>query len=225
MSQTLRAVGSILAVATFAVTVAACGQSEPVDPETQRALDSVLSAADFPTGYSVVKLGKDDEKAISEQLDDSRKDAKVTPAACESGDDVPDSAETGSVVASDGESTLSQSVVASSVDAEALAAAVTGECARVRVEVTTGAASGTIVDITHADVTTPSIDGHRGVVFRQVSTVPGDGSERRQLLIGRVPVDGYLVTVQAVDADGSAPDRPAFDATLTAAVRKVADAR
>ena len=196
-----------------------------VDPANARSW--LLLSALRDDMFDAAQLSRADHVILDceDAVDDSRKDAKVTPAACESGDDVPDSAETGSVVASDGESTLSQSVVASSVDAEALAAAVTGECARVRVEVTTGAASGTIVDITHDDVTTPSIDGHRGVVFRQVSTAPGDGSERHQLLIGRVPVDDYLVTVQAVDADGSAPDRPAFDATLTAAVRKVADAR
>ncbi|WOC12157.1 hypothetical protein [Gordonia sp. MP11Mi] len=225
MSQTLRVVGSILAAATLAGAAAACGQSESVDSATQRALDAVLSDGDFPSGYHVVKLGKDDESAITEQLDDSRKDAEVTPAACKSDDDVPDSADAGSVVASDGESVLSQSVVASSVDAGTLTAAVTGECAQVRVEVTTGAARGTTVDITHADVTTPTIDGHPGLVFREVSTVSGDNNDRRELLIGRVPVDGYLVTVQAVNADGSAPDRGAFDAMLAAAVRKVADAR
>ena len=221
MSQTSRAGATVLTGVALAATLAACGQSESVDPHTQRALDSALTDGDFPGGYSVVKLGKDDESAISEQFDDSRKDATVTPAACKSEADAPDVAATGRVVASSGPSTLSESVAVSSVDDATLVAAVTGECARVRVEVTTGAASGTTVDITHADVTTPTVDGHRGVVFRQVSTVPDKG--RREIVIGRVPVDGYLVTVHAVNADGSPPNRAAFDATLAAAVRKVAE--
>ncbi|MGO3325068.1 hypothetical protein [Gordonia sp. (in: high G+C Gram-positive bacteria)] len=222
MSQTSRAVATVLTGAALAATLAACGQPESVDPQTQRALDSALTDGEFPARYSVVKLGKDAESAISEQFDDSRKDATVTPARCTSDDDAPDVAKTGRVVASNGQSTLSQSVTASSVDDATLRAAVTGECARVHVEVTTGAASGTTLDITNADVTTPTVDGHRGVVFRQVSTFPDKGGESRELVIGRVPVDGYLVTVQAVNADGSAPNRSAFDATLAAAVRKVA---
>lgn len=221
MSQTFRTVGVVLTGVALAATLAACGQSGSTDPQTQRALDSALTDGEFPAGYSVVKLGKDAESAISEQFDDSRKDATVTPARCASDDDAPDVAKTGSVVASNGQSTLSQSVTASRVDAT-LRAAVTGECARVHVEVTTGAASGTTLDITNADVTTPTVDGHRGVVFRQVSTFPDKGGESRELVIGRVPVDGYLVTVQAVNADGSAPNRSAFDATLAAAVRKIA---
>lgn len=222
MSQIVRTAGSILAVAVLAATVAGCAESETEDAQTRRALDSVLSDGEFPPGYSVVKLGKDDENVITEQLDDSRKDANVTPAVCASADDAPDASTTGRAVASDGESTVSQSVAASAIDVDHLAAAVTGECAQVRVEITTGAASGTEVDIAHVDIGTPTVEGHRGVVFRQVSTVSGADGERRELLVGRVPVDGYLVTVQAVEADGSAPDRAAFDTTLAAAVRKVA---
>lgn len=226
MSQTSRTVVALVIGVALAGTLAACGQSEAVDPQTQRALDSVLSADDFPAGYTVVEFGKDAENAITEQLDDSRKGAVVTPAHCVPDAVAPDTAKTGRVVASnEQQATLSESVAVSGDDAASLAEAVTGECGRVRVEVTSGAASGTIVDIAQTDVSTPTVGGHRGLVFRQVSTVAGSDGDRRELIIGRVPVGGYLVTVQAVNADGTAPNRDSFDETLTAAVRKVAERR
>ncbi|WP_341258397.1 MULTISPECIES: hypothetical protein [Gordonia] len=222
MSQkSFRAVGSLLAGVAVVAVVSACSESETVDPAVQRALDSVLTADDFPAGYSVVTLGKDEKKTIVDQFDDSRRDAEVTPASCKSSHEAPSDSETGSVVAVNGQSTLSQSVSQSTESATGLIAAVSGECSKVTVKLTAGPAKGTTAVITSADVQPATIEGFDGVTFRQVSTVD---DEERQGLIGRFQVDGYLVTVQAVKADGSMPDRAGFDATVAAAVRKAARA-
>lgn len=162
MSQkTFRAVGPVLIGTAIIAGGLGCATSEAVDPGVQRALDAVLGDGEFPAGYSVVKLGKEDKSVITEQFDDSRKGARVTPASCKSDAKAPDDADTGSAVAVHGDSTLSQSVAESTVDVAALQAAVTGECAKVTVEITAGAADGTTVAIEQTDVTTPTIEGHR----------------------------------------------------------------
>ncbi len=220
MSHTsLRAVGSILAGAALVAALGACGESDTVEPAVQRALDSVLTDGEFPDGYTVVTLGKDEKKTITDQLADSRKDADVTPAACKSEADAPSDAETGSAVAVNGQSTLSQSVAASSESATGLTAAVSGECATVTVTLNAGPAKGTTAQITSADVQPVTVSGFDGVTFRQVSRTDGVDHES---LIGRFQVDGYLVTVQAVKTDGGKPDRASFDQTVAAAVAKTA---
>ncbi|GEE00547.1 hypothetical protein nbrc107696_09930 [Gordonia spumicola] len=221
MSLKSRAAGSVLVGAALVGAVASCGKSEAVDPAVQHALDSVLTSSEFPAGYETVDLGKDENTAISDQLADSRRDAEVTPESCKSSADVPSAADTGSAVAVNGSSTLSQSVAVSDESGVGLAAAVSGECSTVTVRLTAGPAKGTTAVITSADVQSTSIGGFDGVTFRQVTRTD---DVDRSMLIGRFQVNGYLVVVQAATADGSEPDRASFDQTVKAAVSKTAKA-
>ena len=222
------------ALAAVAVAALSAGCSSDDSPDAHRAVDAVLTQGELPAGLTVVKLGKDEIQQVADQFHDSVKGVEVTPSQCVAPGSMPskiDVKTSGLMVATDAKYSISESVQRLADlpgdgigDLVKLRGQVTGECARVAVEVTAGPVKDSRIDTRYTVLDVPAGKAQQLLVVQSDSTTSNeskDGSSR--LLVGRAVVNDLLVTVQMVARDDSDDLDPAlFERVLTAAVDKAA---
>ncbi|MBM7369495.1 hypothetical protein [Gordonia hydrophobica] len=221
-------VGVLVGAAVVAAT-AGCSS----DGTDHRATDLVLTQSELPDGFTVSKLGADELQQVTDQLHDSTKNVEVSPKTCAAPGSMVGSVDpktTGVMAATTSEFSVSQSVqpvaaVDGGVDFGRVRDRVAGDCAHVRVAVTTGPIKGAEIDVRHEVLNLTGFDSADQllVVESTSHTVNGARSGTKQLLAGSAVVNDFLITVEMTPVDGDGPvDRGLFTQILTRAVDKAA---
>ncbi|GEE00545.1 hypothetical protein nbrc107696_09910 [Gordonia spumicola] len=210
-----RLIGGLLAL-TAVGAVAACGDEAPAVTAPQ---DLVLAAGDYPKGYDLKEVSK---QQVLTEVAKGEANSKTTPAQCDKGSVfAPDTAadDFGLSAAKNGAGDrISEFVVTSPRDTESFRQAITGDCAKV----TTVNGPTTEIVVSEPLDAPAALAGKPVFVFGQVRTTKANGkSVTNHEIGGAADVDGRLVRVQYVAA-GADVDRAAFDEAFTRAVEKAA---
>lgn len=187
----------------------------------------VIGKADFPAGYQVTPVPRDQIQKVADSVLSSTKSAKVTPANCMQLSAFPDKidlAKTGFVIAMKGTSVLAETVSVVDHSVEDFRKAVTGDCGKIKVEITEGQAAGAKGTAVSKVIPAPKTKADDAIVVQQSSTIDFKGTTTKtSMIVGYAMVNGYLVSVQASDASPqSTPDLAAFNKVFTKAVDRVA---
>ncbi len=227
MTYMTRLTGVVL-IASAVGVLAACGSGDDADVAATPQ-DMVLSAGEFPDGYDVQNVAKDQILDLAKRAAAAGSGA-VTPASCKQSSAVPadlSADELGVSIAQQGAvATITDVVTASDRDIASFRAAVTGPCATIKKKVSSGPLKGLTATVVTTVLDLPdAVQGKDALVYRQVNTSKVSGKKVvTQTLSGVAKVNGYLVRVEyAPLSAGKQVDRTAFDESFARAVDKVAE--
>ncbi|MGB3304283.1 hypothetical protein [Gordonia sp. (in: high G+C Gram-positive bacteria)] len=234
MALTKKVVVAVAASIAAVLVVAGCSSDDNADSsqassapssDAAKAAGLVLTQAELPAGYQVLPVPKDQIQKVSDSMLSATRSAKVTPK-CMQLSAVPakiNTDEMGFVVAMKGVSALAQTVIVSDRTIADFRAAVTGKCAKQKVEITEGQAIGAKGTVTSKVIDSSNLKVKDAIVVKQESVMKLNGTTvNSSALLGFAVVDGYLVSLQSnAMGDGASPDLKAFNATFPKAIAKV----
>lgn len=233
----MRVAGVTATVGAALLAVTACssdgadtgGASLSATPDADPAVISslMLGKADLPAGYQLMQVPKEQAQKFADSMGVSSKSAKITPAKCKQLSAYPanaDAGEVGSTVAMKTSSILVETVAAVDGRVDDVRQRASGECAKLKIEITDGPAAGATATTTSTVLDGPKTEADAAVVVKQSSTVQMSGSTTKtSVIVGLAEVNGYLVSVQTSDGAGGSPDLAAFNSFFTKAIDKVAE--
>ena len=188
----------------------------------------VLDPSAFPAGYSAQEIPRGQAQKMVDEILETTKNAKMKPAGCVQLSAVPDSVDInkiGLVVATkDMTTTLTESLAVVPTTIAEYRRQATGKCADMTMTMTMGGQKVTS-RVKQKIVDGPKTAAADSLVLEMETEATVDSTTViTRGLFGYASVEGYLVSVQAMNLTPSAqPDRAGFDTVFTKAVDKVAD--
>jgi hypothetical protein len=204
------------------------GPSSTAPADASKVHGLVLDASEFPIGYTAQEIPRGQTQQMVDRLLETTKNAKMKPAGCVQLSAVPDSVDInkiGLVVATKGTTTtLTESLAVVPTTIAEYRRQATGKCADMTMTMTMNGQKITS-RVKQKVVDGPNTAAADSLVLEMETEATVDSTTvTTRGLFGYASVEGYLVSVQAMNLTPSAkPDRSGFDTVFTKAVAKVAD--